>query len=359
MGSKPKTPKVPPMNIAGDIRKYVQGFQAELPTILGAEAQYRPQFQGLNLGDISAFLGGVGGQQGLYGLGATATAESQRQLQAAREAEMQGMLGQTGLFRQFAQGLAPEAQAQVDAATRAAQQAYQTAEQRQLTPQEQRMATQQSREAFGQRGMLGSTGSVAGEILNRDMYRQQVQAQARQEAAQRGSEAFNLAQQFYTAPGLSALSSAPLSYSAGQQQLGLGLGAIGAGTPQLFDIGTALNLGAAQRQNIVNAQAAGAQASAARSAGLMGGLGSAFGGLMQGAGAAGGLGALFALSDKRVKTNIKRVGKTDGGLPVYTYKYKGSNTTQMGVMAQDVEKKKPNAVKEFGGLKAVNYAMVK
>jgi hypothetical protein len=281
MGSKNKAqaPQVGAADIGKDIQSYVSGFQGQLPTILGSERQYRPEFQALNLGDISAFLGGVGGQQGLFGLGAQATAESQRQLQAAREAEMQGMLGQTGLFRQFAQGLAPEAQAQVDAATRAAQQAYTTAEQRQLTPQEQRMATQQSRESFGQRGMLGSTGSVAGEILNRDIYRQQVQAQARQEAAQRGSEAFNLAQQFYTAPGMSALSSAPLSYSAGQQQLGLGLGAIGAGTPQLFDIGTALNLGAAQRQNIVNAQAAGAQASAARSAGLFQGLGSAIGGI--------------------------------------------------------------------------------
>lgn len=294
MGSKPKQVKAPKMDIGADIRNYVEGFQNAMPTILSSERQYRPEFQSLNLGDISAFLSGAGGQAGLFGLGSLATQESQRQLQAAREAEMSDMTGQAGAARGLFQTLSPEAAAQVQAATQAAQQAYQRASQRQLTPQEQREATQQAREAFGQRGMLDSTGAVASEVLNRDMYRQQVQAQARQEAAQRGQEAYGLGQQFYTQPGLSLLSAAPMSYQAGQQQLGLGLGAIGAGTPQLYDIGTALNLGAAQRQNIVNAQAANAQASAARSAGLLGGIGSAFGGLMQGAGAANGLRGLFS-----------------------------------------------------------------
>jgi hypothetical protein len=64
--------------------------------------------------------------------------------------------------------------------------------------------------------------------------------------------------------------------------MGLGLDAIGAGKPQLFDVGSALNLGAANRQNIMNAQAANAQASATRSAGMM----SMVGGV---AGAAGGI----------------------------------------------------------------------
>lgn len=349
MGSKPKTPTPPPVNIAGDIQQYVSGFEKALPQILSSEAQYRPQFQGLNLGDIQSFLQGAGGQAGIFGLGATATQESQRQLQAAREAEMAGMTGQAGAARGLFQAISPEAAAQVQAASQAAQQAYARADQRQLSPEEARMATQTAREAASQRGMLGSTGAIASEVLNRDMYRRQVQEQARQEAAQLGGQAFQLGQQFYTAPGLAMLGSAPLSYSAGQQQLGLGLGAIGAGTPQLYDIGSALNIGAAQRQNIVNAQAAGAQAKAGYSSGLMGAVGSI------GAAAL----PLMMMSDKRVKTDIKRVGKTDEGLPVYTYKYKGSDTTQMGVMAQDVEKKKPKAVHEIGGLKAVNYAMIK
>lgn len=60
-------------------------------------------------------------------------------------------------------------------------------------------------------------------------------------------------------------------------------------------------------------------------------------------------------SDRRLKEDIKRVGETDDGLGVYTYKYKGSPVTLMGVMAQEVEKVKPEAVGEIGGFKAVNY----
>lgn len=60
-------------------------------------------------------------------------------------------------------------------------------------------------------------------------------------------------------------------------------------------------------------------------------------------------------SDRRLKENIKRVGKTDDGLNVYTYNYKGNPLRHMGVMAQEVEKVKPGAVGEIGGFKAVDY----
>jgi hypothetical protein len=56
-----------------------------------------------------------------------------------------------------------------------------------------------------------------------------------------------------------------------------------------------------------------------------------------------------------VKTDIKRVGSTDDGLPVYTFRYKSGGPVQMGVMAQDVERVNPAAVQEFNGIKAVNY----
>lgn len=67
---------------------------------------------------------------------------------------------------------------------------------------------------------------------------------------------------------------------------------------------------------------------------------------------------IFSASDRRIKEDIKKVGKTDEGLNVYTYKYKGDNKTQMGVMAQEVQKKHPEAVKSFGGLLAVDYSKV-
>jgi hypothetical protein len=72
-----------------------------------------------------------------------------------------------------------------------------------------------------------------------------------------------------------------------------------------------------------------------------------------------GLGAAALMSDIRLKEDIKRVGTTDGGLPVYTYRYKGMPNTHMGVMAQEVEKVNPGAVREIGGFKAVDYSMIK
>lgn len=61
-------------------------------------------------------------------------------------------------------------------------------------------------------------------------------------------------------------------------------------------------------------------------------------------------------SDERLKDNIKKVGKTTDGLGLYSYTYKGDDTPQIGLMAQEVEKKKPNAVVDTpSGYKAVDY----
>lgn len=345
MASKPKSISAPQMDIGGDIQKYVSGYSQALPQVLQFEQQYRPEFMGLNLGDITSFLQGVGGQQGLFGMAGQAAQATQQNLQAAREAELAGMTGQAGAVRGLAQALSPEAAAAVQAANLESQRATQAA--RGLNFQEQRAAQQSAREAFGARGMLGSTGSVAAEILNRE----DMLARKRAEAAQAGANAYNLASQFYTAPGYATLGSAPLSYQSGLGLLSSGMQAVGSATPQLINPDVGVNLGAAQRQNVLQAQMANAQAKASQSSGLMGLAGSALG-------AAATIAPLL-MSDKRLKTDIKKVGKTDSGLPVYTYKYKGDNKTQMGVMAQEVEKKNPNAVGNVGGFKAVNYALIK
>lgn len=68
------------------------------------------------------------------------------------------------------------------------------------------------------------------------------------------------------------------------------------------------------------------------------------------------LGSLF-LSDRRTKTDIKKVGKLDSGEGVYTYRYKANPfKMHVGVMAQEVEKKHPDAVHNVGGVKMVDYA---
>lgn len=72
------------------------------------------------------------------------------------------------------------------------------------------------------------------------------------------------------------------------------------------------------------------------------------------AGNAGGFGSLF--SDERLKKDIKRVGTTDAGIPIYTYRYVWGGPIHMGVMARDV----PNAAHmTSSGFLAVDYAEVR
>jgi hypothetical protein len=60
-------------------------------------------------------------------------------------------------------------------------------------------------------------------------------------------------------------------------------------------------------------------------------------------------------SDERLKYDKHKIGKTKSGLPIYSFKYKGDNRTQVGLMAQDVEKVHPEAVGESQGYKTVDY----
>lgn len=97
--------------------------------------------------------------------------------------------------------------------------------------------------------------------------------------------------------------------------------------------------------------------------GLSSGLGAALGigSSLAGLGAFGGIGGTAAgagwliASDKRLKTDIDRIGKYKD-YPLYEYRYKGDNVRNVGVMAQDVEKINPGAVRESGGYKMVDYS---
>lgn len=68
-------------------------------------------------------------------------------------------------------------------------------------------------------------------------------------------------------------------------------------------------------------------------------------------------GSLFKLSDRRMKRDIELIGHAPNGLPVYTFRYLNDDEVHTGLMAQDVEKVKPQAVQEFGGIKHVNYEL--
>lgn len=77
-------------------------------------------------------------------------------------------------------------------------------------------------------------------------------------------------------------------------------------------------------------------------------------------GAATGVGMSYALkSDRRLKTDIMRVGRLDNGLRVYSYRYKTGGPFMIGVMADEVASVVPEAYIKGGagnGYDAVDYS---
>lgn len=105
--------------------------------------------------------------------------------------------------------------------------------------------------------------------------------------------------------------------------------------------------------NIWNALMGGAKL--ATSGGLSG-LSSIFSGGGAGSGLASAGSSLAMFSDARLKEDIEPVGELFDGTNVYSYRYKGDATPRIGLMAQEVEKVRPDAVTEIAGFKAVDYA---
>jgi predicted RecA/RadA family phage recombinase len=63
----------------------------------------------------------------------------------------------------------------------------------------------------------------------------------------------------------------------------------------------------------------------------------------------------FLMSDRRLKEDAHVVGRLNDGTPVWSFRYKGDETTHLGLMADEVEQRYPEAVHEIGGYKAVDY----
>lgn len=343
MGFGGDTPPPPQNNPGRDLIKYVKGLGTALPSLTGLESTYRPEFGALNLADISGSLLGTGGRTGLLGLGEAATTGAQQQIGAARDAEFADMLGNAGTVSGLLGAINPSGKSIADASARMATDAYTRAQG--LTPQEKRMSDQQAREAFGARGRINDNASVAAEIMGRD----EMLAGKRAEANQLGNSAFNINQQF-TSPALSLLGGAPAATALGQDYLNAGRGAVGQNTPQLVDTGAGIQLGQQHASNLAKWQSSAVAADNAADAAHA---------QFDAAGIAATLGAIAAFSDERLKTNKKKVGKTNDGVPIYTYNLMGNPKTEMGVMAQDLKKKKPEALGPLlGGYHTVDYKKV-
>jgi hypothetical protein len=85
------------------------------------------------------------------------------------------------------------------------------------------------------------------------------------------------------------------------------------------------------------------------------------GGLLGGFGSL--LGAVSRFSDEREKTDITKLGKDPKtGLDMYAYRYNGdpkSYPKVVGPMAQDIEKRMPEAVTEYGGKKVIDMGLLR
>ena len=229
---------------------------------------------------------------------------------------------------------------------------------RSLSPEQMRQATQSARGAFAARGMATGNAAAGAEILNRDAYATARQDQRRGFAS--GVNQMDLARR-QRRVGLAGAygdldpfrQSLGPAFGLGQSTLSTTTGQVGnifggslqqAGNVASFNT----NMAASQYNSALNnnaaLQAAGMQANATNQAGTMGMISGIGQGVLGGA-------SMFALSDRREKTEIKPLGKSGSilGLKTYSYKYKGDKKERIGVMAQDVQKVLPEAVTE------VNY----
>jgi hypothetical protein len=218
---------------------------------------------------------------------------------------------------------------------------------RSLSPEQQREASQSARAAFAARGLGTSMGSSAAEILNRDAYgtarqdaRRGFAANVNQMDLARRQRRIGLAgaygdldpfrQGMQPAFGLGMQT---LSTTAGQAGQTFGRSLQQAGNVESFN----LNMLSGNRNSALNnnaaMQGASMQAGAMRDAGMMGMFGQIGGSIF---------------SDKRMKTDIKPVGKAGNvlGLTAYEFRYKGDKEKHVGFMAQDVKKVLPEAVEE-------------
>jgi hypothetical protein len=237
-------------NLTSDIGNLLSAYKNTQGDILSFEQQYRPQYGALNLADIGQYGQGysqLGGELGLQGI---------NQVQQARMGELYGQGQLASGARGVMQALSPEQASLISQAQQRANTAY--ASSQGLNAQETRLAQQAAREGAAASGRLGGNAAIAQEVLNRESYLQG----KRQEADTARQNAYNLASQFYTTPGMSLITQRPYGLELGSSYLTAAQQSLGASTPQLFSSDTALNIGATERGNALAASTA-TQANAA------------------------------------------------------------------------------------------------
>ena len=221
-------------------------------------AQIETQMKGM-----SPTLGGTPGLFDLLEEQSSRAGDLQReQLQLQREADV-------GALQQFAPQVV-EAYRGADPYSTEIAESMSRKAMGQLTPEEQRGIDQRARQGSLARGRIGDSSSLAAEALGRSDY-----------TTQFAQPAFSMNRQLAGDVGMAILGRPSAAVGLGGQMLGQARqGASGQMGPQLFDSNVGINMALQQRSQDINYQGAMAQANASRSSGLMGGLGSAFGGFL-------------------------------------------------------------------------------
>lgn len=146
-----------------------------------------------------------------------------------------------------------------------------------LTPEQQRLVDQQALGMAQRQGRVTDQSAVAGQLLGREQYLSGLRGQA----AGMGQQAFAQNRQLAGDVGMTILGRPSSAIGLGGQMLGQAQqGAAGPMGPQLFDPNVGINMALQQRGQDVTFQGMMAQADAAKSAGLMGGIGSIAGGFL-------------------------------------------------------------------------------
>jgi len=298
--------------------------------------------------------------------------------QAQQQAYQQAMAGQQfnreALLQQF--GMGQQAQQMANAAAaqnfaqqqqaaefnlaRQQQQAAQSGAQAEFYNQAQAQAYQ--RQLAQQAAQNAAQAQRFGQVMDYQQLRNQALAQnqaidfqrlAAQNAAQQQQFQQNIAQQqFYNTAVQQALAQQAAIRSIPVNEISALLSGGQVSVPQFqgysgVTVAPAPVLQAGQAQDAAAMQRYGIQANQAAS--NMGGLFNLAGSL--------GSAALLAPSDRRLKSNIERIGTHPLGIGIYEYDIFGSR--QRGVMADEVEAVRPKAViTRDDGYKMVNYGML-
>jgi len=368
-----------------------QAVQQNLQSALAAEeaqraAQAQRFGQAQGTAELAAQLGGqqFGQQAQLQQIINAAGAQNFQQALASREAfnqaqqqaYQQAMAGQQfnreALLQQF--GMGQQAQQMANAAAaqnfaqqqqaaefnlaRQQQQAAQSGAQAEFYNQAQAQAYQ--RQLAQQAAQNAAQAQRFGQVMDYQQLRNQALAQnqaidfqrlAAQNAAQQQQFQQNIAQQqFYNTAVQQALAQQAAIRSIPVNEISALLSGGQVSVPQFqgysgVTVAPAPVLQAGQAQDAAAMQRYGIQANQAAS--NMGGLFNL----------AGSLGSAAIMSDRRLKSNIERIGTHPLGIGIYEYDIFGSR--QRGVMADEVEAVRPEAViTRDDGYKMVNYGML-